>query len=113
MQTGLERIAEKARKETKLVFTSLSHHITKELIWESLCHIPKTSAPGVDGRSVDSAKENFGDWSEEMITAIHRCGYKAPAIRRVYIPKPGKAEKRPIGIPPEHGHKKRWKNNLI
>jgi group II intron reverse transcriptase/maturase len=100
MQTGLERIAEKARKETKLVFTSLPHHLTKELIWESLCHIPKTSAPGVDGQSVDHAKENFGDWSEEMLTAIHRCGYKAPAIRRVYIPKPGKAEKRPIGIPP-------------
>ena len=100
MQTGLERIAEKARKEAKLVFTSLSHHLTKGLIWESLCHIPKTSAPGVDGQSVDTAKESFGNWSEEMLTAIHRCGYKAPAIRRVYIPKPGKAEKRPIGIPP-------------
>jgi len=49
---------------------------------------------------VEDAKENFGDCSEEMLTAVHRCGYKAPAIRRVYIPKPGKAEKRPIGIPP-------------
>jgi group II intron reverse transcriptase/maturase len=100
MQTGLERIAEKARKETKLVFTSLAHHLTRELIWESLGHIPKGSAPGVDGQSVEEAKEDFGNWSEEMLTAIHRCGYKAPAIRRVYIPKPGKAEKRPIGIPP-------------
>jgi len=100
MQTGLERIAEKARKETKLVFTSLAHHLTRELIWESLCHIPKGSAPGVDGQSVEEAKENFGNWSEEMLRAIHRCSYKAPAIRRVYIPKPGKAEKRPIGIPP-------------
>ena len=100
MTTGLERIAEKARKETKLVFTSLLHHVTKGLIWESLCHIPKTSAPGVDGQRVEEAKKTFGNWSEEMITAIHRCGYKAPAIRRVYIPKPGKVEKRPIGIPP-------------
>jgi hypothetical protein len=49
---------------------------------------------------LDNAKESFGNWSEDMLTAIHRCGYKAPAIRRVYIPKPGKAEKRPIGIPP-------------
>ena len=63
MQTGLERIAEKARKETKRVFTSLTHHLTKELIWESLCHIPKGSAPGVDGQSVDNAKENFGNWT--------------------------------------------------
>jgi len=100
MQTGLERIAEKSRKETKLVFTSLAHHITRELIWESLCHIPKESATGIDGQSVESAKEKFGDWVEGMLAAVHRCGYKAPAIRRVYIPKPGKAGKRPIGIPP-------------
>jgi len=46
MQTGLERIAEKARKEAKLVFTSLTHHLTKELIWESLCHIPKSQLLG-------------------------------------------------------------------
>ena len=26
-------------------------------------------------------------------------GYKAPDIRRVYIPKPGKTEKRPLGVP--------------
>ena len=29
----------------------------------------------------------------------HRQGYKAPNIRRVYIPKPGKTEKRPLGVP--------------
>ena len=28
-----------------------------------------------------------------------RQGYRAPAVRRVYIPKPGKAEKRPLGVP--------------
>jgi len=49
---------------------------------------------GLMDQSVDDAKESFGDWSEEMLMAINRCGYKAPAIRRVYIPKPGKAEKR-------------------
>jgi retron-type reverse transcriptase len=26
-------------------------------------------------------------------------GYQAPPIRRVYIPKPGKQEKRPLGVP--------------
>ncbi|WP_354418207.1 reverse transcriptase domain-containing protein [Mesorhizobium shonense] len=29
----------------------------------------------------------------------HRQGYRAPNIRRVYIPKPGKTEKRPLGVP--------------
>jgi group II intron reverse transcriptase/maturase len=34
-----------------------------------------------------------------MLQSIHRQGYKAPNIRRVYIPKPGKTEKRPLGVP--------------
>lgn len=32
MTTGLERIAAKAQQDAKLQFTSLAHHITKELI---------------------------------------------------------------------------------
>ena len=48
METGLERIAVKARCEPKLCFTSLAHHITKERVWESLCRIPAKSAAGVD-----------------------------------------------------------------
>jgi group II intron reverse transcriptase/maturase len=53
----------------------------------------------VDGQTVPEAKEGFGEWIEPMLQAIHRQGYKAPSIRRVYIPKPGKKEKRPLGVP--------------
>lgn len=99
MTTGLERITAKARQERKLRFTSLAHHITSELVWESLCAIPNDSAPGCDGQSVSEAKESFQQWVPEMLRAIHNGGYRPPPIRRVYIPKPGKAEKRPLGIP--------------
>jgi group II intron reverse transcriptase/maturase len=34
-----------------------------------------------------------------MLQSVHRQGYQAPPIRRVYIPKPGKQEKRPLGVP--------------
>jgi len=99
MTTGLERIAAKARGEPKLRFTSLAHHITQERVWENLCQIPTDSAPGVDGQTVAEAKENFGGWIEVMLQSVHRQGYQAPNIRRVYIPKPGKQEKRPLGVP--------------
>jgi group II intron reverse transcriptase/maturase len=99
MTTGLERIAAKARQERELQFTSLAHHVTQELIWESLCDIPNGSAPGCDGQTVNEAKESFEHWIPEMLWAIHHEGYRPPPIRRVYIPKPGKAEKRPLGIP--------------
>jgi group II intron reverse transcriptase/maturase len=99
MTTGLERIAAKARNEARLQFTSLAHHITRELLWESLCHISGDSAPGVDGQTVQEAKETFKSWAGEMISSIHRKSYKPPVVRRVYIPKPGKKEKRPLGVP--------------
>ena len=99
MATGLERIAAKAREEPKLRFTSLAHHITGERVWENLNRIPNRSAPGVDGQRVAQAKEDFAVWIEPMLEAVHRQGYPAPPIRRVYIPKPGKQEKRPLGVP--------------
>ena len=99
METGLERIAAKARSEPKLRFTSLAHHITQERVWTNLSQIPKRSAPGVDGQTVTEAKESFREWVEPMLQSVHRRGYRAPDIRRVYIPKPGKQEKRPLGVP--------------
>src|ERR1700688_3679168 len=99
MTTGLERIAVKARCEPKLRFTSLAHHITKERIWESLSQIPAKSAAGVDGQTVTEAKESFEAWIAAMLQSVHRKGYRAPEIRRVYIPKPGKQEMRPLGVP--------------
>jgi group II intron reverse transcriptase/maturase len=53
----------------------------------------------VDGQTVPEAKESFGEWIEAMLQSMHRQGYQAPDIRRVYIPKPGKQEKRPLGVP--------------
>jgi RNA-directed DNA polymerase len=99
METGLERITVKARCELSLRFTSLAHHITRNRVWANLCQIPNRSAHGVDGQTVTQAKESFGEWVEAMLQAVHRRGYRAPDIRRVYIPKPGKQEKRPLGVP--------------
>jgi len=48
---------------------------------------------------VEGAKESFEEWIGPMLDSIHRQGYRAPNIRRVYIPKPGKTEKRPLGVP--------------
>jgi retron-type reverse transcriptase len=53
----------------------------------------------VDGISVDEAKKTFEGWIEEMLSSIHRKAYKAPPVRRVWIPKPGKTSKRPLGVP--------------
>jgi hypothetical protein len=51
------------------------------------------------GRPYRRQKESFEGWIEAMLQAVHRQGYPAPNIRRGYIPKPGKQEKRPLGVP--------------
>jgi RNA-directed DNA polymerase len=99
MATKLEEIAAKARRETNLQFTTLCHHVTREMVWENLKHIPTRSAPGVDGMDVNEAKETFENWIDTMLQSVYNQGYKAPPVRRVWIPKPGKTEKRPLGVP--------------
>jgi group II intron reverse transcriptase/maturase len=99
MATKLEQIAVKARSEPNLRFSSLAHHVTRERVLKNLQQIPKRSAAGVDGQMVEGAKESFAEWIGPMLDSVHRQGYKAPNIRRVYISKPGKTEKRPLGVP--------------
>jgi RNA-directed DNA polymerase len=74
METGLERIAVKARCEPKLCFTSLAHHVTQERVWENLCRIPSRSAAGVDGQTVTEAKESFEEWTAATLQSVHRQG---------------------------------------
>ena len=76
-----------------------AHHVTRDRVQKNLSQIPNRSAAGVDGQTVEAAKESFEEWIEPMLQSIHRQGYRAPDIRRVYIPKPGKTEKRPLGVP--------------
>jgi group II intron reverse transcriptase/maturase len=99
MQSGIERVAEKARSDTNLRFTSLAHHITEEQLLKELKSIPKSSAVGTDKMSVEDAIKEIPIWGKEVITQVHKRSYKPDSVRRVYIPKPGTQEKRPLGVP--------------
>ena len=99
MKTKLERIAAKARSNKRQRFTSLAHHITPQLLSESLSEIPYNTSAGIDRIDIKKALEKFSPWSQEVIKQMHQFGYRPPAARRVYIPKPGKMEKRPLNVP--------------
>lgn len=59
----------------------------------------KAGAAGVDGQTV----EDFDEQSSEELRRLHQelreDSYRPAAVRRVWIPKPGSPEKRPLGIP--------------
>ena len=52
------------------------------------------NTPGVDGQAGLKATEKL-----TLARSLHIGAPRAQPIRRVYIPKPGKTEKRPLGIP--------------
>jgi len=98
MNTNLERVAAKARKETNLKFSSLAHHISKELIWESLAWMSKYTVPYIDQELVERVQYEFDLWIEELIESIHLKSYKPPAVRRVWMSNQCKPEKQSIGV---------------
>ena len=79
MTTELERIADKARREPTLQFTSLAHHLTPERLWQALHQMASSTAPGVDGVAHDEAVETFPQWSQEVLNAMHRKGVSPAA----------------------------------
>lgn len=98
ISTKLERIATLAARTRGQSLTTLAHHI--DLAWLSEAHrrTRKDGARGVDGRS---AEEYAADLEGNLRSLLGRAKsgmYRAPPVRRVYIPK-AKGEMRPLGIP--------------
>ena len=99
MATNLTRIGEKARKEPKLVFTSLYHHIC-DVDNLRACYdaLDARKATGVDGVTKTEYGENLEENLRDLSERLKRMGYKPGPKRRTYIPKPGNPKGRPLGI---------------
>src|SRR3990172_3155315 len=97
--TKLQRIAEKARREPDFKFTSLYHLMNEELLRECFKRLRKDAAAGIDEMTKDMYAENLDANLSNLIDRLHRMAYIPQPVRRVYIPKPGSAKQRPLGIP--------------
>ena len=99
MATDLTRIGQKARKEPDLVFTSLYHHIY-DVDNLRACYdtLEADKATGVEGVSKEEYGENLEANLRDLSDRLKRMGYRPGPRRRSYIPKPGSAKGRPLGI---------------
>jgi RNA-directed DNA polymerase len=61
--------------------------------------VANKGASGVDHVTVEMYASGMDDNLRELSEALRTGEYRPQAIRRHYIPKPGSAEKRPLGIP--------------
>jgi len=98
VSTKLERIAELARQMPEKQLTSLSHHMDLEWMREAYRRTRKDGAVGIDGQSAEEFGEDLEGNLQRLLDMAKSGRYRAPAVRRVYIPK-GKGKTRPLGIP--------------
>ena len=99
VETKLHRIAEKARKELRFKFTSLYHLMNEELLRGCFKRLRKDAAAGIDKMTKDMYAENLDANLIDLVDRLQRMAYIPQPVRRRYIPKPGSAKQRPLGIP--------------
>jgi RNA-directed DNA polymerase len=99
MLTKEQQIAERARKYKDDALHNLHHFIDQEELKEAYEGSKKKGASGVDGVTWYSYGENLEPKLATLLAKFREGSYRAPNIRRVYIPKDNKGAKRPLGIP--------------
>jgi len=98
--TKQQRIAELARRSPPMGFTSLAYLMDIDWLQAAFHRTRKDGAPGVDGQTWAEYAKNLEGNLQSLLDRAKSGTYRAPPVRRVYIPKAGSAtETRPIGIP--------------
>jgi RNA-directed DNA polymerase len=77
---------------------SLSHVIDQEWMREAYRLTRKSGAPGIDGVVAAEYEANLERNLQDLLGRIRSGSYKAPPVRRAYIPK-ADGTQRPLGIP--------------
>jgi hypothetical protein len=94
-QARIAEIADRYRSES---LVSLGHHIDRRWLIAAKEMVRRGGAAGVDGvTALEYEKELEGNL-RSLEAGMKSGRYKAPPVRRVYVPK-GNGEKRPLGIP--------------
>jgi group II intron reverse transcriptase/maturase len=99
VSTRLERIAELARRKPGTALLTLAHHIDVSWLREAHRRTRKDGAPGVDGQKAAEYAARLEDNLRSLLDRAKSGAYRAPPVRRAYIPKGKGGEMRPLGIP--------------
>jgi len=98
LQSALGRVRQAARKDRKLKFTALWHHIYHvERFREAYFEVNRTATPGVDGQTWQQYGKNLDANLQDLSDRLRRGAYRAKPVERVFIPKPD-GRQRPIGV---------------
>jgi len=97
--SALERVRQAARRDRKMRFTALLHHVYNlDRLREAYFSLKREAAPGVDGQTWRAYGEALGENLQDLSERLKRGAYRAKPVRRVYIPK-ADGRQRPLGVP--------------
>jgi group II intron reverse transcriptase/maturase len=80
-------------------FTSLNHYIDMDWLYEAYRRTRKDGAPGVDGQTAAAYAEHLEENLQDLLNRAKSGRYRAPAVKRAYVPKGDGSSTRPIGVP--------------
>lgn len=99
MPSAMARIRQAARKDRKMRFTAILHHIYNlDTLREAYFSLKRTAAPGVDGETWRAYGEDLEENLRDLSQRLKRGAYRAKPVRRTYIPK-ADGRQRPLGVP--------------
>jgi RNA-directed DNA polymerase len=95
--SGLSGVRQAARRDKRMRFTALLHHITPPVLLRSFLHLKRAAVPGIDGVTWDDYAEGLEERIADLHNRIHRGTYRARPSKRSWIAKPD-GRQRPLGI---------------
>lgn len=99
METKLTRIAELAKTDKAMVFTSLAHLLNEKHLKQCHHELPAGKATGVNGITKEAYEMNLDENIKGLVERLKQKAYRPVPVKRTYIDKPGTKKKRPLGIP--------------
>jgi retron-type reverse transcriptase len=97
--TKLRRIAWLSERDKQKQFDCLMHHINETSLKECFYQLSGDRAVGVDGITKAEYGENLDENIKALVARMKDMSYRPGPVRRVLIPKEGKANAtRPLGI---------------
>ena len=96
--SALERVRQAARRDRKMRFTALLHHVYNvEMLRVAFFSLKREAAPGVDGQTWRHYGEALEENLQDLSDRLKRGAYRAKPVRRVFIPK-ADGRQRPLGV---------------
>jgi RNA-directed DNA polymerase len=97
LQHDLDRVRQAGKRDKKLKFTVLWHHVYNIYrLREAYLNLKRKASPGVDGKTWSDYGKELASNLQSLSERLKRGSYRAKPVARVYIPKPDGGQ-RPIG----------------